>query len=234
MSPLDGDQFHIAPAIDNRRARANAPKTRHEKEPMFAPIRLAHTANFGLGPMRVRPAAREVEVSGAIERLEPRVMQVLVALYEADGDVVSRDELIARCWAGVIVGEDAINRVMVKLRRLSQLDGGRSFALETVPRVGYRLNLEIVPALERTMSTALYSLLDRAGRHWGLISVAVLATAAMAISLWSATRMKNFVLSDIEPVVQSREWDRSPALPLDGRFLDYARYEDASESTKSS
>jgi DNA-binding winged helix-turn-helix (wHTH) protein len=188
MVLLDGDRLHPAPAINNRRGRDEALKTRQERKSIIAPIRLAHTANFSLGAMRVRPAAREVEASGAIERLEPRVMQVLVALYEADGDVVSRDELIARCWAGLVVGEDAINRVMLKLRRVSQLDSGRSFALQTVPRVGYRLNLERVAALDRALSPTLRSLLDRAHRHWGLLSVAVLAAAAAAISLWSAMR----------------------------------------------
>ncbi|WP_297695100.1 hypothetical protein, partial [Phenylobacterium sp.] len=42
--------------------------------------------------------------------LEPRVMQVLVALARERGEIVSRDDLIASCWAGRIVGEDAINR----------------------------------------------------------------------------------------------------------------------------
>lgn len=66
-------------------------------------------------------------------------MQVLVVLHQAAGRVVSRDDLIARCWEGRIVGEDAINRVIWRLRRLSEADGGASLAIETIPKVGYRL-----------------------------------------------------------------------------------------------
>lgn len=66
-------------------------------------------------------------------------MQVLVALHQAGGAVVSRDELIARCWEGRVVGEDAINRAIGRLRRLSEADGGASFTVETIARVGYRL-----------------------------------------------------------------------------------------------
>jgi len=64
-------------------------------------------------------------------------MQVLVALARERGEIVSRDDLIASCWAGRIVGEDAINRCTFRLRRLAQGVGG--FELETIPRVGYRL-----------------------------------------------------------------------------------------------
>ncbi|MGZ9100135.1 MAG: winged helix-turn-helix domain-containing protein, partial [Brevundimonas sp.] len=54
------------------------------------------------------------------------------------GSVLSRDDLIARCWDGVVVGDDAINRVIGKIRRLTECpDAG--FLIETVPRVGYRL-----------------------------------------------------------------------------------------------
>jgi TolB-like protein/Flp pilus assembly protein TadD len=65
-------------------------------------------------------------------------MQVLVALTRAGGAVVSRDDLIAKCWNGRVVDEDAITQVIVKLRRLADRTGG-AFALETIPRVGYRL-----------------------------------------------------------------------------------------------
>ena len=44
-------------------------------------------------------------------------MQVLVALAAADGAIVGRDDLTRRCWEGRVVGEDAINRVISRLRR---------------------------------------------------------------------------------------------------------------------
>lgn len=45
-------------------------------------------------------------------------MQVLVALHRRMGSVVSRDELTQSCWEGRVVGEDAINRCLAKVRRL--------------------------------------------------------------------------------------------------------------------
>src|SRR5215471_3805515 len=108
-------------------------------------IELAREQEFALGALRVSPSTREVLRGGESELLEPRVMQVLVALFQANGRVVSRDELIARCWEGRVVGEDAINRAIGRLRRLSETDGEATFQVETIPRVGYRLRAAQTP-----------------------------------------------------------------------------------------
>ena len=104
-------------------------------------MQLAHQAGFSLGSLEVRPPTREVVSLNGREVLQPRVMQVLVMLARAQGAVVSRDDLIASCWDGRVVGEDAITLVMMKLRKLAARSGG-AFAVETVPRVGYRLATE--------------------------------------------------------------------------------------------
>jgi DNA-binding winged helix-turn-helix (wHTH) protein len=100
-------------------------------------VDLAHQANFQLGGMDVRPSVRQVEFGGVTQTLEPRHLQVLVALWRSGGEVVSREELIESCWGGRAVGDDAINRSMVYLRRLARSNG--AFTIENIPRVGYRL-----------------------------------------------------------------------------------------------
>jgi DNA-binding winged helix-turn-helix (wHTH) protein len=103
------------------------------------PVDLAQEADFSLGGLRVSPSLRKVAADAWQETLEPRVMQVLVVLAEARGAVVSRDALIARCWGGRIVGDDAIGRCIGRIRQLAQRTGPAGFGIETVPRVGYRL-----------------------------------------------------------------------------------------------
>lgn len=101
-------------------------------------IALASEPPFRLGPLEVIPAWRQVRSAGESRTLEPRVMQVLVALARAEGGIVGRDELIARCWDGRIVGENAINRVVSILRALAAET--RAFEIETITKVGYRLH----------------------------------------------------------------------------------------------
>jgi TolB-like protein len=106
-------------------------------------IDLAREAPFKLGELEVRPATREVASSHRRETVEPRVMQVLVALARRRAEVVSRDELIADCWGGMAVGEDAIHRAVAGVRRLAEVFGG--FSVETVARVGHRLTVQMAP-----------------------------------------------------------------------------------------
>ena len=100
-------------------------------------IVLAQEADFALGQLRICPSRREVVAGAARESLQPRIMQVFVALARRRGEVVSRDELVATCWGGCAVSDDAIHRCIARIRRLSETHGG--FRLETVPRVGYQL-----------------------------------------------------------------------------------------------
>jgi TolB-like protein/DNA-binding winged helix-turn-helix (wHTH) protein len=108
--------------------------------PPLAPVELAREPTLRIGPLRLEPPLRRVShEDGREDIVEPRVMQVLVALARVDGRILTRDDLLASCWRGVIVGEDAISRVMGRLRRLSEQLGEGVFMIETITKVGYRL-----------------------------------------------------------------------------------------------
>lgn len=100
---------------------------------------LAKRADFDLGNITVRPSLRTVEGPGGVHKGEPKVLQVLIALADARGKVLSRDDLLNQCWDGRIVGDDAINRAVAEVRRITAA-AGADLTLETVPRVGYRLS----------------------------------------------------------------------------------------------
>ena len=102
-------------------------------------IILAHEPPFRIAEAEFRPATREVTFGGETSIVEPRVMQLLVALHAADGGVVSKNDLATLCWEGRIVGEDAINRVVSRLRSVAEKQAGGQFRVETITKVGYRL-----------------------------------------------------------------------------------------------
>ena len=130
---------------------------RHDGLAIPGRVVLAHELPFQLGSIHVTPATRQVEGGGRSVTVEPRVMQVLVALARAGGGIVTRDELIDRCWDGRIVSDDAINRVLSRLRQLASEFGGGSFSVETIARVGYRL-VDEVPRLAAIEPVGAYAL----------------------------------------------------------------------------
>jgi len=146
----------------------------------ISPIVLAHEQAFAIGDVEVRPATREVVNNGSTAILEPRVMQLLVALHRADGGVVTKDDLAKLCWDGRIVGEDAINRVVSRLRAVAEKNAGGKFRIETITKVGYRLaaaNADPHPAATSSPSTAT----PRVTRRELMIGGGVLAGAAAVI-----------------------------------------------------
>jgi tetratricopeptide (TPR) repeat protein len=129
------------------------------------------------------------------------VMQVLVALARADGAIVTRHELTMSCWDGRVVGEDAINRIISRLRASASGIGAGSFRLETVTKVGYRLlrdgqesETEPLPAPART-------------RRWLLGGGGAAAAAALAggFFLWPQSVVPPAVSTapaDVAPLMQ--------------------------------
>jgi TolB-like protein/DNA-binding winged helix-turn-helix (wHTH) protein/Tfp pilus assembly protein PilF len=113
---------------------------------IFVSVDLAREPDFDIGDLQVRPSLRRVVREGREEAVQPRVMQVLVALVRAKGSVVSREELIESCWDGVVVGDDSITHSIAKVRQLADRAGQPAFEIETIPRVGYRLTQSAIPA----------------------------------------------------------------------------------------
>jgi len=154
-----------------------------------APVRLAAEPDFALGDLAIHPSVREVVRGGERHVIEPRVMQVLVALARANGAVVSRDELIIRCWDGRVVGEAAINRCIFKLRELADAGGGgASFHIETIARVGYRL--EAVDPVDRMLPPVAATTTLPRRRIPAYAIGAAIAAVVLAVTSWIMLRGK--------------------------------------------
>jgi DNA-binding winged helix-turn-helix (wHTH) protein len=99
-------------------------------------VLLARERPFRLAGTLVRPASLELEFQCETVGIEPRVMQVLVALSRTGGEPASRRQLIECCWGGRVVTDGALNRSIAQLRKLLRDPG---IEITTIPRVGYRL-----------------------------------------------------------------------------------------------
>jgi DNA-binding winged helix-turn-helix (wHTH) protein len=161
-------------------------ETKHDGLAIPGRVVLAHEPPFTIGKLRVQPASRQVEAQGRHETVEPRVMQVLVALARANGSIVTRDELLERCWDARIVTDDAINRVLSRIRQIGSGIGAGSFKIETVTKVGYRLieqALEGLPVGSGSKKSRKHSAtVDRRAVVAGVATAA--ATAVVGALLW--------------------------------------------------
>jgi DNA-binding winged helix-turn-helix (wHTH) protein len=73
-------------------------------------------ATLEFGRFRVLLRQRQlVAVSGPIE-LGTRAIDLLLVLLEADGSLVTKDQLLSRVWPGIVVAEEHLKVQIVELR----------------------------------------------------------------------------------------------------------------------
>lgn len=95
---------------------------------------------FRVGDFLVRPRLNQVvKPTGRTARVQPKIMEVLVALAGRAGEVVTREELFATVWKETHVSEHALARAISALRKLFGDDRARPRFIETIPKTGYRL-----------------------------------------------------------------------------------------------
>jgi TolB-like protein len=101
------------------------------------PARL--TTPFHLAELRVDPASLRIAGPFGTRRLEPRVMDVLVALAARAPEPVSRDALIDAVWGNVVVTDSVLSRCISILREQLGDDRAAPRFIETLSKKGYRL-----------------------------------------------------------------------------------------------
>lgn len=94
---------------------------------------------FLLGEWLVRPAENRLFGPLGERRLEPRVMQLLCRLAEADANTVRRAALLNELWWEKEVGDEVLSTAVSSLRKALGDDFRSPRYLETVPKAGYRL-----------------------------------------------------------------------------------------------
>jgi DNA-binding response OmpR family regulator len=92
-----------------------------------------------VGAITLDPARHAVAVDAATVTLTPREFDLLRALMEAGGRVLSREHLLGRVWGYARAGEVESRTVDVHVRRLRAKLGPEGRRLTTVKGVGYRL-----------------------------------------------------------------------------------------------
>jgi predicted ATPase/DNA-binding winged helix-turn-helix (wHTH) protein len=131
-------------------------------------------AALRFGACELNPATRELRVGGAGVRVGERAFDLLLALAEARGEVVSRDALFDRVWRRSVVGDENLKMQVMALRKLIGAE-----SIVTVPGRGYRLALPLhEPAAAAPAADALFGRDDDLRRLQAAFGTARLVTLA--------------------------------------------------------
>jgi DNA-binding winged helix-turn-helix (wHTH) protein len=97
-------------------------------------------AAIEFGRFRVLPRERRLLAGGEPIELGARAFDLLMVLIEADGALVTKDELQSRVWPGIIVGQDNLKVQIAALRKAFGQD--REF-VRTEHGRGYRFTAAV-------------------------------------------------------------------------------------------
>src|SRR5262245_50570715 len=93
------------------------------------------------GSFELQPDKRRLLKDGAATSLRPRAFDLLVALVDRAGHLVTKDELLQRVWPNVIVEKAALHVRVSTLRKVLGAD-----AITTVSGRGYQFTLPVTTA----------------------------------------------------------------------------------------
>jgi predicted ATPase/DNA-binding winged helix-turn-helix (wHTH) protein len=89
------------------------------------------------GPFTLSPAKRLLEQDGIPVRLGGRALDVLIALVDSAGEVVSKRDLLARVWPNMVVEEGSLRFHIVAIRKALGDSSGQPRYIVNVANQGY-------------------------------------------------------------------------------------------------
>ena len=106
-------------------------------------VALSAERSIAFGPFRLLPRQRLLLEAGKPVHVGSRALDLLIALLEQPGELLSKDQLISRAWPSTHVVEGNLKFQISALRRALR-DGqeGRRY-LETSPGQGYRFVADV-------------------------------------------------------------------------------------------
>ncbi len=142
---------------------------------------------YQIGKVGFSPDACELHKDGLTEHLQPQVRNVLLVLVEHAGEVVSKETLLEQAWQGRAASDECLTRCISILRKHFSDRSGKHL-IETIPKVGYRLHLD-VPSPSNDPFHAHWAARDQNGLapdqlvRIGITAVGMLAVTGILVSI---------------------------------------------------
>jgi len=148
---------------------------------------VASAEHHHFGPFELQPDKRRLLKDGTAISLRPRAFDLLVALVDRAGHLISKDELLDQVWPKLVVEEAALH---VQVSALRKVLGGD--AISTVSGRGYQFTLAVTKGdsqadrASRSKHNLPYQLTSFIGREQEIEQLKELVTANRLVTLTGA------------------------------------------------
>lgn len=109
---------------------------------------------YRFGPFRLESPNGLLLLNDRPVSIPPRVLAVLEALVEKEGELVTKEALIDKVWGGAFIEESNITKCIAELRRILRPGFGKIDPILTVWKRGYHFKVPVEIELRATSSPA--------------------------------------------------------------------------------
>ncbi len=166
--------------------------------------------SFYINDVRIDPKINTITRNGKSVKIEPKIMQVLMCLVEAKGEVVSKQSLFEKVWAETIVVEMVLTRAISELRSVFGDKPTDPKYIDTISKSGYRL-----------VATVTKKRPENNGRKFVRLSVPVAAAIVLIIVLFGFLQSDPTPPVTSTPITADKGWEYHPALSGSGGWVAY-------------
>src|SRR5258706_14716421 len=148
---------------------------------------VASTERHRFGPFELQPDKRRLLKDGATISLRPRAFDLLLALVDRAGQLVTKDDLLDQVWPKMVVEEAALHVQVSALRKVLGVA-----AITTVSGRGYQFTVPVtkgdgeVNRASRLKHNLPYQLTSFVGREQEIAQITDLVTANRLVTLTGA------------------------------------------------
>ena len=125
-------------------------------EALMRRVRLTNTVPLSMEckDLRIDLAQRRVQLKGEHIELTPQEFSLLYVLAQAEGNPLSRSELLQNAWPDAIDNPRTVDTHVLSLRKKIESNPRQPSIIQTVRNVGYRFNPELLDAEERPLKNS--------------------------------------------------------------------------------
>lgn len=180
---------------------------------------LATAKDFAVGDWIFRTSHNRLRArSGTSEiSIEPRQSALFLALIRRNGELVTRDDLIAEVWDGVEVSDDSLAQSISRLRKALGDTPRNSKYIETIWKTGYRWIGPVEPVAVGN---------GFAKERWRRGNVAIAGGLGLltivAAAIWTLPDSRNTPkMIELVPIATAPAMESSPTISDDGKRVAY-------------
>lgn len=227
VSPTDGRV--LVRCSNSSRCKRSSPRAAPRRCYAQLPEGPGRTVNpdlnqsFYVGDLLVEPLTGTVTGPASAEHLPPKAAAILLCLASQPGAVVSREELIEFAWGTEHGSSEALSHAISAIRHALGDHADHPAFIQTLPKRGYRLLIEPVPAdtataAHRPPGTSGASFLDSLKRRgvietglaylvagWLLIQVIDVVGSQLYLPGWAGTFVTALVIAGF-PIALALSW----------------------------